>query len=82
MDQTSCVKILYAAEVAPVISQIRANKNVIVAEEIGTFQAMLSSSPNHFYYNQEYNLAKNNPVVVLHSSGSTGRLSCTKSRQI
>lgn len=82
MEQTSCVKILYAAEVAPVISQIRANKDVVIAKEIGTFQAMLSSSPNHFYYNQEYDLAKNYPVVVLHSSGSTGRLTYTKFKQI
>lgn len=81
MEQTSCVKIIYAAEVAPVTKQIQANKNVIVAEEIDTFQAMFDSSPNHFHYNQEYNLAKDHPVVVLHSSGSTGRLSCAKSSQ-
>jgi hypothetical protein len=61
-----------------VIKQIGVNKNVIVAKEIDTFQAMCSSNPNHFHYNQEYNLAKDHPVVVLHSSGSTGRLGCTK----
>jgi hypothetical protein len=81
MEQTSCVKILYAAEVAPVIKQIEANKNLVVAKEIVSFQAMLSSSPNHFHYNRKYGLAKDDPVVVLHSSGSTGTFSCAKSNQ-
>jgi hypothetical protein len=73
------LKILYAAEVAPVIKQIVASKKVVVTEEIDSFEAMLSSSPNHFHYNQEYSIAKDDPVVVLHSSGSTGRFSCTRS---
>ncbi|KAI1774063.1 acetyl-CoA synthetase-like protein [Hypoxylon cercidicola] len=71
MEQTGCSKLLYAAEVAPIVQRMGAASS-LRSEVIPTFEEMLSTSPVSYPYTKSFEDAKNDPVVVLHSSGSTG----------
>ncbi|KAF2799626.1 acetyl-CoA synthetase-like protein [Melanomma pulvis-pyrius CBS 109.77] len=72
MDQTSCSKILYTAEVTPVVHQLLKINNGMRCIEIPSFQEILSSDPQPYPFSKAFGDAKNDPIVVLHSSGSTG----------
>lgn len=73
LEQTGCSVIIQAAEVAPIVKQLEAVKSGLQSFTSFSFQEMLESEHKPFsYVEQTYEEAKNNPIVVLHSSGSTG----------
>lgn len=73
MNQTAGLNVLYAAEVRPIVSQIEQLEPSVRSWEIPSFEDMLKSSPEHFQYEKQFDEARDDPVVVLHSSGSTGK---------
>ncbi|KAI0105973.1 acetyl-CoA synthetase-like protein [Daldinia grandis] len=64
--------ILHAAEVRPIVLQLETLQPKIHNWEIPSFEEMLESSPEHFAYEKGFDEARDDPVVILHSSGSTG----------
>ncbi|KAF2256018.1 acetyl-CoA synthetase-like protein [Trematosphaeria pertusa] len=72
MEQTNCTRVLHAAEVAPVIKPLVALRKDLVCLEIPSFRDMLGSRPEPFPYEKPFADAQDDPIVVLHSSGSTG----------
>ncbi|KAI1778529.1 acetyl-CoA synthetase-like protein [Hypoxylon cercidicola] len=73
MDQTgNCNKLVHAAEVLPLIKPLQGLKPSMHTEAIPSFNDMLESNPQHYPYEKDFIQAKNDPVLVLHSSGSTG----------
>ncbi|RYC65868.1 hypothetical protein CHU98_g278 [Xylaria longipes] len=68
MKQTSCSKLLYAAEIYPIAKPLHTEKTIRAAE-IPAFQDMLDSTPKHFAYEKAFDEVCNEPVLVLHSSG-------------
>jgi hypothetical protein len=72
MEQTSCSKILYAAEAGPVVNQIVTENELLTAWQIPSFLEMFGGSSESYPYVHEFKKAKDFPIVVLHSSGSTG----------
>jgi acyl-coenzyme A synthetase/AMP-(fatty) acid ligase len=73
MQQTSCTKLLYAVEMAPVIKNVVACNPSVSPKEIVSFDEMLHSDPPHYDYDYDFSTIKDRPVVILHSSGSTGK---------
>ncbi|PSN65724.1 acetyl-CoA synthetase-like protein [Corynespora cassiicola Philippines] len=72
MEQTGCRKLLYAVEVSPVTKLLALlNKSLKIAE-IPSFDEMVNSQPEAFPYDYEFEKVKDDPVIILHSSGSTG----------
>ena len=73
MQQTHCTKILHTAEVAPVIKSLCAEREDLVCIEIPPFNEILESRPESYPFTKSIAEAQNDPIVVLHSSGSTGQ---------
>ncbi|KAI0490870.1 acetyl-CoA synthetase-like protein [Xylaria cf. heliscus] len=71
MKQTSCHRLLYAAEIHPIVKPLLV-EDTIQAKEIPSFNDMLNSTPDYFPYDKVFDEASNEPILVLHSSGSTG----------
>ena len=71
MDQTQSTKIFYSKEVSPIISGLQAGKANISCTAVGTLDDMIQVVPK-YDYNKAFDTAAADPVVVLHSSGSTG----------
>ncbi|KAI0147491.1 hypothetical protein GGR57DRAFT_476649 [Xylariaceae sp. FL1272] len=72
MGQTKSTKLLYAAEVAPIVNQLSSVVPSLHATVVPSFDEMMMSSPGPFPYDMSFDKCRDDPVVVLHSSGSTG----------
>lgn len=72
MQQTKSSKLLYAEELAPLIKPLKALAPSVTYDAVPSFQVMFDSQPEHYPYQKSFEEARNDPIVVLHSSGSTG----------
>lgn len=73
MEQTGCSVVIHAAEVAPVVKQLEGVKSGLQSFTSPSFAEILEGESKPFSYEEKsFEEAKNNPIVVLHSSGSTG----------
>lgn len=73
MSQTGSTKILHATEIAPLVQALQAIVPSIRSEAVPSFAEMITSNPDHYPYEKSFDEAINDPVCVLHSSGSTGK---------
>lgn len=72
MHQTSCATVLYAPEVAPIVHALVASNPELQSVAIPSFQEMLESQSPTYPFEKDFSNARDEPVVILHSSGSTG----------
>jgi thioester reductase-like protein len=72
MDQTKSRTILFAPEIRPLISQLTESRDDIRAFAVEALDSLLSSNPKPMSYEFSFEDAIDHPIVVLHSSGSTG----------
>ena len=79
MGQTGSTKLLNPSELAPIVKQILSLGPTVQNETVASFDEMLDSTASHYPYDKGFSEAEDDPVVVLHSSGSTGR--CRESGQ-
>lgn len=74
MSRTDTTKLLYAAEASPIVKSLLGLEPALRAEVIPSFHDMLASTPKYYLYEKEFDQAVNEPLLVLHSSGSTGTI--------
>ena len=73
LEQTGCSIVIFATEVAPIVKQLEDIKSGLRTLTSPPFQEMLETEHKQFTYEKRsFEEARNNPIVVLHSSGSTG----------
>jgi acyl-coenzyme A synthetase/AMP-(fatty) acid ligase len=72
MQQSTCTTVLHASEVLPVVKVLVASSSELRCVEIPSFQVMLDSHPRAYAFEKNYADAHDEPIVILHSSGSTG----------
>lgn len=73
MHQTNSDKLLYAEELAPLIKPLKELDPSVSFDIVPSFQVMLDSQAEHYAYEKSFEEARSDPIVVLHSSGSTGQ---------
>jgi acyl-coenzyme A synthetase/AMP-(fatty) acid ligase len=73
MAQTSCVKLLFASEVTTAVKAIESANSEIRAHEIPSQETLLNSHITHSIPVPQYSQVQDDPIVILHSSGSTGK---------
>ncbi|KAI1085939.1 hypothetical protein F5B19DRAFT_244352 [Rostrohypoxylon terebratum] len=72
MGRTACSKMLYPVEVSPIIKPLMDLEPSFDYNIIPSFEDMVNSTPERYPYYKEFEEAMNDPLLVLHSSGSTG----------
>ncbi|KAF3764063.1 hypothetical protein M406DRAFT_107415 [Cryphonectria parasitica EP155] len=71
-EQTKCSKIIYGAEVKPLVDQL-CQLTGAFALQMPSLDELLATEPREYTYSRKnFEDAKNDPILVLHSSGSTG----------
>lgn len=75
MSATACNKVLYAQDIEPLIKPYLDMTSSTIFESVPTFQEMLTRGQETpvYPYAKGFDDARNDPIVVLHSSGSTGK---------
>lgn len=76
MNKTGSKKLIYAAELVPMMKPLRALIPTASFDAVPSLQVMLDSKPDHYPYAKSFEEARHDPIVVLHSSGSTGKMKC------
>lgn len=73
--ETDCDRIFYSQEVARTVQELKEERPGMVAVLMPSLDELLESRPNHFPYEKDFDHAENDPVIICHTSGSTGKLS-------
>ena len=82
MEQMTCEKLCYVGELAPVLDGLKAiARDKISFTTVPSFKTMLENKSSHYAFETTFDTSENNPVVIFHSSGSTG-LSLHKRRSL
>ncbi|KAH8885303.1 acetyl-CoA synthetase-like protein [Thozetella sp. PMI_491] len=72
LEQTKCTKIIYGVEVKPLADQLCESTGASVLQ-IPPLDDLIAADPRQYSYSRKsFEEAKNEPILVLHSSGSTG----------
>ncbi|KAI1117615.1 acetyl-CoA synthetase-like protein [Nemania sp. NC0429] len=72
LEQTGSTKLLFASELASIVKPIQALAPALEGRTIPSFREMMEGSYRPYPYNKSFEEARDDPIVVLHSSGSTG----------
>ncbi|KAI0854529.1 hypothetical protein F4860DRAFT_112179 [Xylaria cubensis] len=72
MEQTRSTKLLHAAEVKPIVRQLNDIVPFLHVATVPSFDEMVTSNPSRYPFSKSFDECRDDPVVVLHSSGSTG----------
>ncbi|XDG08472.1 hypothetical protein ABKA04_008087 [Annulohypoxylon sp. FPYF3050] len=72
MGRTTCSKLLYPTEASPIIKPLVDLEPSFDYYAIPSFADMVNSTPEKYIYHKKFDEAINDPLLVLHSSGSTG----------
>ena len=59
----------------PIIERVQEKMGHLESVEVPSLDEMLEGNGQKYPYNETFENAKRNPIVILHSSGSTGMLS-------
>lgn len=72
LEQTQCRHFLYAREVEGLVTPLLEHKSDLNIKKVETLDDMVRPGIKHFVWDKEYDEVKWDPILILHSSGSTG----------
>lgn len=72
LEQTQCQHILHASEVEYLLKPLLETKADLQLHKIEALDDMIRAETPHYPYAKDYELVRWDPILILHSSGSTG----------
>ena len=72
IQQTQCNKFFVSPELAPVAKAVQSQSPDVQLQAVQEFDHWLDTYTKHFPFDKPLEIAKWDPILVLHSSGSTG----------
>ncbi|KAF2204124.1 acetyl-CoA synthetase-like protein [Delitschia confertaspora ATCC 74209] len=72
LEQTACSHLLYASEVEAMVEPLLDEKTDLEIHRVHSFEELIRPEAENVPYKKEYETARWDPVLILHSSGSTG----------
>ncbi|TAQ86650.1 hypothetical protein B7494_g5036 [Chlorociboria aeruginascens] len=72
LEQTECSRLVYSVEVNPVAKSLKAALPELQCEEFPSLDELLAAPATEYGYDLTYEDVYNEPLLILHSSGSTG----------
>lgn len=78
LKQTGCTKFFFSAEMTQKVRELQAEKADLQIFDVQPFDDMIRGDPKHYPYEEKFADVRWNPILILHSSGSTGMIQSTK----
>ncbi|KAI1505473.1 acetyl-CoA synthetase-like protein [Biscogniauxia marginata] len=72
LKQTDCSHVLYAPEVEALVNPLLKERPDLRIHKVLPLEELIRSDAKHYPFDKEYEDAKWDPILILHSSGSTG----------
>ena len=82
LEQTKCTKFLYSSEMKPMIPAMQAENKNLECFIVSSLDEMLQGRTEHYPYDETFAKAVQNPILVLHSSGSTGKATRSSNKHL
>ena len=73
LEQTNCIRFLFTTEVIEKVKELQKQKEDLQTFAVQSLNEMLCDFDEHYPYDVEYSKVRWDPVLILHSSGSTGK---------
>ena len=73
LEQTTCTKFIYTTELSDRVHDLQTHKKDLQTFVVQSLSDMLQKYSNHYPYEVEFSDVRWDPVLILHSSGSTGK---------
>ena len=73
LEQTKCTKFLYGVELSNAIHDLKKQKNDLQILAVQSLNEMLQEYDKQYPYEVDFSIVRWDPVLILHSSGSTGK---------
>ena len=73
LEQTQCTKFLYGPELSDRVEELKGRKNDLQVFAVQSLSDLLQEYDKHYPYEVEFSRVRWDPVLILHSSGSTGK---------
>lgn len=73
LKRTNCDKIFYSKEVAHLVEELKAARPSVVAVLMPSLDDLIESRCEVYPYNKTFAEAEDHPVLICHTSGSTGK---------
>lgn len=74
LDQTKCTKFLYAVELSQKIHDLQTQKKDLQTFVVQSLDEIFQEYDKHYTYEMKFQDVRWDPVLILHSSGSTGNV--------
>jgi thioester reductase-like protein len=72
LEQTECLRLVHSSEVGPVVKKLQQALPLLRCQQLPSLGELLNVPSTEYLYNLTYTEAVHEPVLILHSSGSTG----------
>lgn len=72
-DEAKCNYVYYTPEMETRIRELQKERPQLRAFLVESFDTHITSGAKHYEYNKTWKEARTDPIVVAHSSGSTGK---------
>ena len=73
LSQTTCTKLLYSAELAQPAAKLQEGDQGLKTVQVATLEEMFKREGTHLPFLEKFPEVKGKPILILHSSGSTGK---------
>ena len=80
LEQTKSTKFLYGIELSDKVHDLQKQKKNLHTFTVQSLSDMLQEHSTHYPYEVEFSDVRWDPVLILHSSGSTGKISMQEQR--
>lgn len=72
MEETQCGKFFYSIEMTNRVKELQGAIPSLVTHQVSSLDEMLTTESEHYPYQKVWDQAKDEPVIICHTSGSTG----------
>ncbi len=81
LEQTKCTKFVYSSEVSERVHDLQRQKKDLQIYAVQSLNDFLQEYSEHYSYDVEFSDVRWDPVLILHSSGSTGSIQSLPKQQ-
>ena len=74
LKTTNCDKIFYSQELEQKVQELREERPSVIAIPMPSLDELLESSPKHYPYIKHFEEVEDDPIIIVHTSGSTGKV--------
>lgn len=72
-EEAKCNKVFFTPEMQQRIAEIKQRIPDLQAFEVPELDSLLLSQPEHYEYKRTWKQGRTDPIIIAHSSGSTGK---------